>query len=80
MKMQELRAMTTEELLNELERLRRHLFDLRSQAVTEKLENPMQLRNTRRDVARIYTILHSERGVVDVKQKLASLTAQAARR
>ena len=35
----------------------RHLFDLRSQQVTEKLENPSQFRTTRRDIARIRTIL-----------------------
>ena len=40
MKIAELREMKTEELHGELDRLRRHLFDLRVQAVTEKLENP----------------------------------------
>jgi large subunit ribosomal protein L29 len=34
-----------------------HLFKLRSQAVTEKLENPTQLGKTRREIARINTIL-----------------------
>lgn len=55
MKSDEIRKMNDEELQLELERLRRHLFDLKSQAVTEKLENPKQLVNTRRDIARILT-------------------------
>ena len=33
------------------------LFDLRTQAVTEKLENPSLLRKTRKDIARMKTIL-----------------------
>jgi ribosomal protein L29 len=33
------------------------MFDLRSQAVTEKLENSKAIRDVRRDIARIKTIL-----------------------
>jgi hypothetical protein len=33
------------------------LFELRTQAVTEKLEDPSQLRKTRKEIARIKTIL-----------------------
>ena len=62
MKASELRQMKTAELHLELERLRRHLFDLRSQAVTEKLENPHQIKQTRKDIARILTVLR-ERNV-----------------
>lgn len=36
---------------------RRHLFDLRSQAVTEKLEDPSQLGKARQEIARLKTIL-----------------------
>ena len=35
----------------------KHLFDLRTQAVTEKLEDPTQLRKTKRAIARIKTVL-----------------------
>lgn len=34
----------------------KHLFDLRSQAVTEKLDDPTQLGKTRREIALIKTI------------------------
>lgn len=61
MKASEIREMKTPELRAELERLHRHLFDLRAQAVTEKLENPHQLKDVRKDMARIMTICR-ERG------------------
>jgi len=61
MKPPEVREMKSAELHVELDRLRRHLFDLRAQAVTEKLENPHQLKDVRKDMARIMTILQ-ERG------------------
>jgi large subunit ribosomal protein L29 len=56
MKIKELREWNDEEMRSELERLRRHLFDLRAQAVTEKLEDPSTLTKARRDIARILTV------------------------
>ena len=56
MKIKELREMNGEELQSELDRLQRHSFDLRSAAVTEKLEDPSLLTKSRRDIARILTI------------------------
>jgi len=53
----EIREKETDHLKHELEEKRKHLFDLRSQAVTEKLEDPSQLRKTRKDIARMQTIL-----------------------
>lgn len=61
MKISEIRENKTPELRLELEQARRHLFDLRAQAVTEKLENPVQLTASRRTIARILTVLR-ERG------------------
>ena len=57
MKISEIRNMTAEELQAELSRLRRHAFDLRSQAVTEKLEDPSMLTKAQRDIARILTVI-----------------------
>ncbi len=56
MNIKEIRNLSDEELLSELARLRRHEFDIRSQAVTEKLEDTTMLKKARRDVARILTI------------------------
>ena len=60
MKIAEIRALSDEELTAELERLERHSFDIRAQAVTEKLEDPSLLGKAKRDIARIKTIV-SER-------------------
>lgn len=76
MKIQELREMRTEALHNELDRLRRHLFDLRAQGVTEKLVNPNQLGQTRRDIARVFTVLN-ERGETGIEEKQYHLEALA---
>lgn len=56
MRIIEIRQLSDEELQSELERLERHMFDLRAQAVTEKLEDPSMLAKTKRDIARIRTI------------------------
>ena len=53
----EIRDKSDENLQHELIEKQKHLFDLRSQAVTEKLEDPSQLRKTRKDIARMQTIL-----------------------
>ncbi|GJQ26919.1 MAG: hypothetical protein HBSAPP02_19510 [Phycisphaerae bacterium] len=72
MKVTDIRELKTDELHNELDRLRRHLFDLRSQRVTEKLEDPTQLAKTKKDIARLLTVLN-ERGEKDVEQKQMKL-------
>jgi len=79
MKISETREMKTEELHQELDRLRRHLFDLRAQAVTEKLENPNRITLTKRDIARLLTVL-SERGETAVEQKQQHMEASAVHR
>jgi large subunit ribosomal protein L29 len=79
MKIQELREMKTEALHQELDRLRRHLFDLRAQAVTEKLTNPYQMQMTRRDIARVFTVLN-ERGETGIEEEQYHLEAVASRR
>ena len=56
MKAKEIRELSDEEITAEIERLQRRLFDLRSQAVTEKLEDPATLSKTKRDIARVLTI------------------------
>jgi large subunit ribosomal protein L29 len=57
MKIKEIREKETKAIEIELKDLQKHLFDLRTQAVTEKLENPSQLMKTRRDIARFKTVL-----------------------
>ncbi|HUW20134.1 MAG TPA: 50S ribosomal protein L29 [Sedimentisphaerales bacterium] len=57
MKVQHFREMSPDELTGKLEELQRHLFDLRAQAVTEKLENSKAITNVKRDIARIKTVM-----------------------
>lgn len=67
MKIGDIRELKTNEIHVELDRLRRHAFDLRSQRVTEKLEDNSQLGKVRKDVARCFTVLR-ERGEADIEQ------------
>jgi large subunit ribosomal protein L29 len=78
MKIGEVRDMSSDELHGELERLRRHLFDLRAQAVTEKLANPNQVTKTKRDIARVFTVIR-ERGITGVEERLHHIEAVAVR-
>jgi large subunit ribosomal protein L29 len=57
MKVSEIREFSDEELRTELERLRRRVFDLRSQSVTEKLEDPSLITKAKRDIARLLTVM-----------------------
>jgi large subunit ribosomal protein L29 len=52
--------MSVDELEHSLDEQQQNLFALRSQSVTEKLENTRGLRNTRREIARIKTILREK--------------------
>ncbi|GMU24364.1 MAG: hypothetical protein AMXMBFR13_44380 [Phycisphaerae bacterium] len=79
MKIAEVRQMKTAELHGELDRLRRHAFDLRSQAVTEKLEDSSQLTKVRREIARVLTVLR-ERGESGIEEKQVHLETVAAKR
>jgi large subunit ribosomal protein L29 len=58
----------TESLAKELADLQRHLYDLRTQSVTEKLEDPSQMTKTRRNIARVKTLLR-ERELAEQRQK-----------
>lgn len=56
MKIQEIKELSNEELAGEIIRLRRRLYEVRSQAVTEKLESPTLITQTKRDIARCLTV------------------------
>jgi large subunit ribosomal protein L29 len=57
MKAQVYREMSTDELEGKVQELQRHVFDLHSQATTEKLQDCRAAINARRDIARINTVL-----------------------
>ena len=62
MKPTEIREMTDEELLDKRAELTRGKFNLRIQMATGQLDSTAQLRSTRRDLARVETIIR-ERGL-----------------
>jgi large subunit ribosomal protein L29 len=57
MKTNELRAMSDEQLTLSLQDTIKHLFQLRIQSATERLETPSEMKKARRDIARIKTIM-----------------------
>ena len=57
MKAAQFRDLRSDELGDKLEGLQKKLFELRSQAVTEKVENTCSRQNVKRDIARIKTIM-----------------------
>jgi large subunit ribosomal protein L29 len=62
MKASELRSKDAAELGKELESLLRAQFGLRMQKATQQLANTSQLRNVRRDIARVRTMLTEKAG------------------
>jgi large subunit ribosomal protein L29 len=63
MKYTELKDLTPEELRTKEAELTDELFKLRLRQATTQLENPMRIRQLRRDIARIQT---AQRALVDV--------------
>ena len=61
MKAEELRGKTPDELNDQLMTLRREQFNLRFQKASGQLENTARVRQVRRDIARLKTVLHRQR-------------------
>lgn len=57
MKASELRNLSSEEIESRVDQLKDELFNLRFQLATGQLENPMRIRQVRKDIARAKTIL-----------------------
>jgi large subunit ribosomal protein L29 len=57
MNVKELRAKDTDALSKELQELQKAHFSLRMQKATQQLQNTSQIRQTRRDIARVRTVL-----------------------
>jgi len=53
----ELMELTLKELKQEEGNLRKELFNLRFQKVTGEIENPMRIREVKRQIARVLTII-----------------------
>ncbi|MDI3508219.1 MAG: large subunit ribosomal protein [Clostridiales bacterium] len=57
MKVDKLRELSVEELNDQLADLKTELFNLRFQLAVGQLENPMRIREVRRSIAQVKTIL-----------------------
>ena len=56
-KMEEFRKLSTEELNNKIKESKEELFNLRFQQATGNLEKPVRLRELRKEVAKMKTII-----------------------
>jgi large subunit ribosomal protein L29 len=60
MQAKELRELSAADLARKQAELREQISHLRLKRATGRLENPMQLRNTKRDLARVETLLRAQ--------------------
>ena len=60
MKASEVRAMSVAELNEKLDALKKDLFFLRMQHATNQLDNPQKLVETKRDIARVKTMIREK--------------------
>jgi large subunit ribosomal protein L29 len=65
MKAEEIRAMTADQLDDQLVKLKKEQFNLRFQRASGQLENTSRVREVRRDIARIKTVQTQKRNGQD---------------
>ncbi len=58
MKAQELRELGAEELAHRLEELYQEMFNLRFQLATRQLNDTSRIKQVRKDIARVKTLIH----------------------
>ena len=59
MKLNEIRKTTSSDLNKELVELKQELFKLRFQLATNGLDNPMKIKNIKKDIAKIKTVIRA---------------------
>ena len=60
MKVKDIRELTTAEMLDQEKQLKEELFNLRFQLATGQLENTARIKEVRKSIARIKTVLREE--------------------
>ncbi len=60
MELKKMREMTELELNTELKKMKNELFNLRFQHVTGQLENPIKMRDLKKDIARVKTVIREK--------------------
>ena len=66
MKINKIREMSSPELEKELGELKTELFKLKSSLATNGLDNPMKIKEVKKDIAKINTVL-TERKIAEAK-------------
>ena len=67
MKINKINEMSSPDLTKELEELKKELFKLRFSLATNGLDNPMKIKEVKKDIARIKTVLR-QRELADAKK------------
>lgn len=62
MKVNEIRDLSKDEQVSKLSSLKEELFNLRFQHATGQLDNPMRIRDVKRSIAQIKTVLREAKG------------------
>lgn len=60
MEMDEIKNLEKSELFERINKLKQELFHFRSQLALGRMENPMRIRETRKDIARVKTVLRQK--------------------
>lgn len=76
MKARELRELSREDLLRKVDELRTELFNLRFQKAVGQLGNPMRIRQVRKDIARVLTVLRERELGIERRGRGARQAAQ----
>ncbi|MDP6685889.1 MAG: 50S ribosomal protein L29 [Candidatus Omnitrophota bacterium] len=61
LKVAELRNLSDQELKEKMVVLKKSLFEMRNAKATRRIEKPSKVKDARRDIARILTILHEKK-------------------
>ena len=59
MKKQEIKKLTKDEIIKNLDKLKKDLFNLRFQKINGQVKNPSKVNETRKSIARLKTMLGS---------------------
>ena len=65
MNIKEVREKSSEDLKKSLDEMKVELFDLRFARATGSIENPMRIRELKKSIARVLTVLHERESEVE---------------
>ena len=57
MKIKEIKKLTKDEIIRNIEKLKKDLFNLRFQKINSQIKNPSKINQTKKDIAKLMTLL-----------------------